>query len=423
MFTDIATIKVQAGKGGNGYLSFHSSRGNPRGGPDGGDGGRGGDIIVQASHNTNTLTKYRTSRLWKAQEGSAGFTNRRHGKNGESVVLTVPPGTVVREGNDIVADLILDGQQAVVATGGDGGFGNWHFKSSIRQAPKMAELGEPGESKELTLELKLVADVGLVGLPNAGKSTLLSMVSNAKPEIASYAFTTLVPNLGVVDVDDTSFLLADIPGLIEGASKGKGLGDEFLRHVERCRVLLHLIDVNSADIVRDYKTIRAELKNYAVDLSNTPFMVVLTKSETKPAAEVAKIRETLIAKAHVSPDDVKVISAVTTTGLVDLMRSANKMLQKARRDHAATVELNQEDEMPTIELSDALGWQVTKVGKKYHVSGEEIERFVRRTNFDQSDGVRRLREILRKKGVFKAAAKLGAQKGDTFVIIGKELAW
>lgn len=423
MFTDIVTVKVEAGSGGNGYLSFHSSRGNPKGGPDGGDGGRGGDIIVRVSHNTSTLTKYRTSRLWKAQEGSAGFTNRRHGKNGESVVLIVPPGTIVRDGDKIIADLIDDGQEAIVALGGNGGFGNTHFKSSIRQAPKMAELGEPGESKELVLELKLVADVGLVGLPNAGKSTLLSMVSNAKPEIADYAFTTLVPNLGVVDVDDTSFLLADIPGLIEGASKGKGLGDDFLRHVERCRVIIHLIDVNSDDIVRDYKTISRELKNYAVDLSNTPCIVALTKSETKPEAEIKKIRETLLQKTSISPDSIQIISAVTSMGLTGLMRAANRLLQKVEKDLSEKVETKKDEAMPVIKLDEALGWQIEKMGDKYVVTGEEIEHFARRTNFDQSDGVRRMREIMRKKGVFKAAAKLGAKKGDSFVVIGKELAW
>lgn len=421
MFTDIATVKVQAGNGGNGYLSFHSSRGNPKGGPDGGDGGRGGDVVVRASHNTSTLTKYRTSRLWKAQEGSPGSTNRRHGKNGEPVVLIVPPGTIVREGDQIIADLVQDHQEAVIAKGGDGGFGNWHFKSSIRQAPKMAELGELGETKELVFELKLVADVGLVGMPNAGKSTLLSMVSNAKPDIADYAFTTLVPNLGVVDIDDTSFLLADIPGLIEGASKGKGLGDDFLRHVERCRVLIHLIDINSQNIVKDYQTIRGELKNYTIDLSNTPFIVVITKCETKPKAEVNKICETLLKNTNISPDRLQVVSAVTGMGLTGLMRDANKILQDAKKVLKKTK--NPQDTMPIIKLDESLGWNVEKLGDKYLVIGEEIERFARRTNFDQLDGVRRLREILRKKGVFKAAAKLGAKKGDIFTINGKDLQW
>ncbi len=421
MFTDIATIKVQAGKGGDGYLSFHSSRSNSKGGPDGGDGGRGGDVVVRASHNTSTLTKYRTSRLWKAQEGSAGFTNRRHGKNGEPVVLIVPPGTIVREGDEIIADLVQNDQEAVIAKGGDGGFGNWHFKSSIRQAPKMAELGEPGETKELVLELKLVADVGLVGLPNAGKSTLLSMVSNAKPEIAGYAFTTLVPNLGVVDIDDTSFLLADIPGLIEGASKGKGLGDDFLRHVERCRLLIHLIDINSQDIVKDYQTIRGELKNYAIDLSDTPFIVALTKCETKPKNEVNKIRETLLKNTNISPDRLQVISAVTGMGLIGLMRNANRMLQDAQKALKKTKK--PQDTMPVIKLDESLGWNVEKLDDKYLVTGEEIERFARRTNFNQLDGVRRLREILRKKGVFKVATKLGAQKGDIFIINSKDLQW
>ena len=422
MFTDIATIKAQAGKGGDGLISFHRTRGNPKGGPDGGDGGKGGSIIVKASHNTNTLTKYRSAKLLRAEEGQAGGGNKRHGKNGEDIILLVPPGTIVRDGEDQIADLVENDQEAVVCAGGSGGFGNTHFKSSIRQAPKMAELGEMGENKELSLELKLVADVGLVGLPNAGKSSLLSMVSAAKPAIASYAFTTLTPNLGVVDVDERSFLMADIPGLIEGASEGKGLGDEFLRHVERCKVLIHLIDVNSLDIIKDYKTIQGELKNYAIDLSNRPCVIALTKTETKPEAEVDKLVASLAKHLKAKPEEIHTISAVRQMGLVGLMRAANQILQKAQKVEAQEAEVVAE-ELPVIKLSEELGWQVSKSDDKYLLTGEEVERFARRTDFAQADGVRRLREILRKKGVNKELKKLGAEKGDIVFVAGKDLKW
>ena len=300
MFTDIATIKAQAGKGGDGLISFHRTRGNPKGGPDGGDGGNGGSIIVKASHNTNTLTKYRSAKLLRAEEGQAGGGNKRHGKNGEDIILLVPPGTIVRDGEDQIADLVENDQEAVVCAGGSGGFGNTHFKSSIRQAPKMAELGEMGENKELSLELKLVADVGLVGLPNAGKSTLLSMVSAAKPAIASYAFTTLTPNLGVVDVDERSFLMADIPGLIEGAGEGKGLGHKFLRHVKRTKMLLHCISIENeiestggkeGGIEEVYNTIRAELETFDDELASKEEIILFTKSDLLEPGEAKKIAD------------------------------------------------------------------------------------------------------------------------------------
>jgi len=416
MFTDVATVKIQAGKGGDGKLNFRSSRGNAKGGPDGGDGGRGGDVVLIASNNTNTLAKYRSSKLWQAQNGGDGGTNLRHGKNGEEIILKVPVGTVVYDNNQQIADLVKEGQITTVAQGGRGGFGNAHFKSSIRQAPKMAELGEEGEAKTLKLELKLVADVGLVGLPNAGKSTLLSMVSNAKPEIANYEFTTLIPNLGVVEIGDVHFLLADIPGLIEGASKGKGLGDEFLRHVERCKVLIQLIDVNSDDIVRDYKTIRSELKNYAVDLSKRPYILALTKSETKPKAEVQELKKQLTKASGVNGSDIFTISAVTTQEITSLMQAASRIL-KAK--NAVKIKKSK-PEIPTITLSEDQIWQVEKVNNEYVVTGKKIEGFAKRTNFSQVDGVRRLRDILKKTGVMSEIGRLGGQEGDVIVIAGRK---
>lgn len=420
MFIDVALVKVQAGNGGNGHLSFHRTKANAKGGPDGGDGGRGGDVILRASHNTNTLAKYRSSKLWLAESGDEGGSNKRHGKNGQSLTLLVPPGTVVSEGESILAELTVDGQEVVIAAGGDGGFGNSHFRSSVRQAPKMAELGEAGSAKTLKFELKLVADVGLVGLPNAGKSTLLSVVSAAKPEIANYAFTTLVPNLGVVDIDSTTFLMADIPGLIEGASEGKGLGTEFLRHVERCRILLQLIDANDTDWITSYKTVRDELENYSVDLSKRDYLVVITKSESMPEAQLKARLKEFTTKAKLKKTQVFSISAVANVGLQELLRATIKKVQKSKK---AEEKVKVAEAMPVITLDPSEEWQVVKDGDKYIVTGSRLERFAARTNFDQPDGIRRLRDILKREGVWREVKKLGGEMGDTIVVAGKYMQW
>ncbi len=420
MFIDVATVKIQAGNGGNGYLSFHRTKGNAKGGPDGGDGGKGGDVILRASHNTSTLSKYRTSKLWAAEDGEQGGSNRRHGKNGESVVLLVPPGTIVFDDDKVLADLTEDGHEAIIAKGGSGGFGNTHFKSSVRQAPQMAELGERGENKTLKLELKIVADVGLIGLPNAGKSTLLSVVSSAKPEIADYAFTTLVPNLGVVDIDGKSLLLADIPGLIEGASKGKGLGIEFLRHVERCRVLLQLIDATSADWYKDFTTVRSELLQYSTELGKRPFLVVISKSESVAEADLQKKIQVFTKQAKLKKTDVYTISAVANTGVVTLLRAALKLVEKSNKQ-SQTVEKT--EELEVITLAPGETWEVSKEKEGYIVTGTRLERFAARTNFDQPDGIRRLRDILTREGVGRELHRLGAERGDTIIIAKKKLQW
>jgi GTP-binding protein len=250
MFVDTAKVFVQAGRGGDGAVSFRREIYIDKGGPDGGNGGKGGDVIFVASEGLNTLLNFRYKPELKGEPGQSGAKRDRYGKAGAANYVKVPVGTIVRRDGEVIADFTHDGQEVVVARGGDGGFGNAHFKSSVRQAPRVAEKGEPGDAFEAELELKLLADVGLVGFPNAGKSTFLSVVSNAQPEIADYAFTTLTPNLGVADIDDGSLLIADIPGLIEGASEGKGLGDAFLRHVERTAVILHLVDAYSEDIAK-----------------------------------------------------------------------------------------------------------------------------------------------------------------------------
>lgn len=415
MFTDVVTVKVAAGKGGNGVVSFHRTKGNAKGGPDGGDGGMGGNVIARADHNTNTLSKYRASKLWQAQDGCDGASNKKRGKMGEDIELIVPPGTVILDGETVIADLEKQGDEAIIAHGGRAGFGNAHFISSVRQAPKMAELGEPGEAKELTFELKIVADVGLVGLPNAGKSTLLSVVSNAKPKIANYPFTTLEPNLGVVDIDKHSFLMADIPGLIEGASLGKGLGDEFLRHVERTKVLIHLIDATSSTIADVYKTIQKELKNYKIDLTSRPQILVLSKIESVPKIEIAgKITE-LASVSKVPKKYIHTVSAVANMGLAELLRQTLKLIN----DTAKAAEVA-EEEIPVIRLDDSAMWEVIKKRKNlFIVTGKEIEGFAMRTNIDQYQGVQRLRHILVRKGIMRQIDRMGAIPGESKIRIAE----
>ena len=420
MFVDIATINVSAGNGGNGRMSFRSSRGNPKGGPDGGDGGDGGSIIARADHNSATLSKYRTSKMWRAEEGQHGGKNRRHGRNGENFVLPVAPGTVVRDGDRIIADLANDGDEAIIAQGGKGGFGNAHFVSSTRQSPRMAELGEKGEEKELLLELKLVADVGLVGLPNAGKSTLLSVLSNARPQIADYPFTTLVPNLGIMEGTDTAVVIADIPGLIEGAAQGKGLGDEFLRHVERTRVLLHLIDCTNDDVAKAYNVIQGELSNYQVDLSGRPQLVALTKIELLDKKDLKQKIAAVAKAAKLKQKDILAFSAQTHDGL-DALQGA--LLQRVAEANAVIKEATVED-MPVITLRDNDDfWEVSLDGDDYIVTGPTIEKFAERTNFEQFQGVARLRDIMTKRGIAHELERQGARHGSTIRIGGSTFKW
>lgn len=420
MFVDTATIEVKAGKGGDGRSSFLHEKYRAMGGPDGGDGGRGGDIILRVNHNLNTLVAYRNAKTIRAEAGSAGGGNRMHGKNGLDQIINVPQGTQVWEGEVVLADLTGVADEVIIARGGRGGFGNAHFKSSTRQSPRNAEFGEPGETHDLRLELKMVADVGLVGLPNAGKSTLLSVISNAKPEIADYPFTTLVPNLGVVDIDDFGFLVADIPGLIEGASEGKGLGDEFLRHIERTAVLLHLVDPGSADPAADYKVIQGELSQYDVDLSLKPQLVVITKTDTVDEATLKAATKAIKKVAGKTP--LFIISAQAHQGLLEVLRAAAELVKAARK---AREEKLAESAIPVIDIVDLPDfWRVTtEEDGIYRVTGERIEGFARRTNFEEDDGVRRLRDILAKTGVARELRRQGAQDGDLIRIGESELAW
>lgn len=405
-FVDRVQVTLKAGDGGDGLLSFRREKFRAKGGPDGGDGGDGGSIILQASRNQNTLANFRYQKLVKAENGQNGRRAKQHGKTGQDLLVPVPVGTVVVQDEHLLADLTTDGQQVLIAKGGKGGYGNAHFISSTRQAPRIAEKGESGQQIEATLELKMIADVGIVGLPNAGKSTLLSVISNAHPQIANYPFTTLTPNLGVVDIDkESSLLFADIPGLIEGASQGKGLGDEFLRHIERTSVLVHLIDVYGQDIKNDYQTIIQELRDYKVDLSTKAQIVVLTKIEgLAPKGLNKKLAQ--LKKIVARKTEVMAVSSVSGKGLKELLRATQKLVNLEIKKMAKTPETN---ELPVIGLrDDESDWQIKKTKTGFLVTGKKIERFAARTDFNDFYGEQRLRDIMYKMGIIKELERLGA---------------
>lgn len=419
MFVDTATVTVRAGRGGDGAVSFRHEIYVDKGGPDGGDGGKGGDVVFVATENLNTLLDFRYRPELKAEDGIAGSKRKRAGRMGQSLYVKVPVGTVVKQDGKVIADLTTHGEQVVIAKGGDGGFGNAHFKSSTRQTPRMAELGEPGDAFEAELELKLLADVGLVGFPNAGKSTFLSVVSNARPEIAEYAFTTLTPNLGVADIDNGSLLIADIPGLIEGASAGKGLGDAFLRHIERTAVLLHLVDAYSNDVAATYQTIRRELANYSSELVGRPEVVVLSKCDGLDQDIVAM---QIVELKHVVPDGTPVyaMSSAAHKGVKEVLRELYKQVQAAQGRRPVVDE--PQGEQVVITLSRGAfdkHWQVAydESDQRYHVQGDKIEKFARRTNYDQFESVNRLRDIMKRLGITHELTRQGAT-GDSMVQIG-----
>ena len=417
MFVDTAKVSLKAGKGGDGAVSFRHEIYIPKGGPDGGDGGRGGDIVFKADKDTNTLIDFRFTPILIAENGKNGAGQRAAGRSGRDLIIDVPIGTVVKKDGEIIADLTHDKQTAIIAYGGSGGFGNAHFKSSTRQAPRIAEVGEPGEEFEAELELKTMADVGLVGLPNAGKSTFLSVVSNAKPEIADYPFTTITPNLGVATIDGQDLLIADIPGLIEGASEGRGLGHAFLRHVDRTAVLLHLVDVYNNDAGEAYATIRRELEKYS-DLKDRPEIVALTKCEGVDEEIVKMQMAAILAK---NPEaQIYTISSAAHQGLDVLLRELKQKVNS--RQEVVKVE-EAKEEMPTIKLSQDLlkdTWKVEKVDDKFVVTGEKIEKFARRTDLNNYASVNRLRDIMKKLGIRGELTSLGAQPDSIISIAGKE---
>ncbi|HEY1064114.1 MAG TPA: GTPase ObgE [Candidatus Saccharimonadales bacterium] len=416
-FIDHVTVSVQAGDGGNGKLSFRREKFIAKGGPDGGDGGHGGDVVLVASRNQNTLAQFRFKKEITAEPGQQGGSTNKHGRNGKNAMVAVPVGTVATNADGVVvADLTQDGQEVVIAKGGRGGFGNAHFVSSRRQAPNFAEKGEPGEALELHFELKMIADVGLVGLPNAGKSTLLSRISNARPEIADYPFTTLKPNLGMVPIDDeTTVLFADIPGLIEGAAEGKGLGHDFLRHVERTAVIVHLVEAYNDDVATAYKTIRDELAAYKTKLDKRPEIVALTKIEGLDDEIIDDLKKQLQVAAG-KKATVMAISSMSGVGLRELLFAVKKVVVEARNK---VIEAEQADTVPVIKLADTSAqWRVTKEGKTFIISGHKIEKFAHRTDFSNEEGVQRLRDIMRKMGIMHKLQREGIEAGDTVRVGG-----
>jgi GTP-binding protein len=417
-FVDKVKVSAIAGKGGDGKMSFRHEKFIDKGGPDGGDGGDGGDVVLLASRNQNTLAAFRYQKELKAENGQPGGKSRKHGRSAADLLVSVPVGTMATDENGtVVADLVEDGQRVVVAKGGRGGFGNAHFVSSRRQAPKFAEKGDPGESFDLQLELKMIADVGLVGMPNAGKSTLLSKLSNARPEIADYPFTTLTPNLGVVDIDkDTSVLMADIPGLIEGAAKGKGLGHDFLRHIERTAVILHLIDSYNEEVATTFQTVRAELEAYQPELIKRHEIVALTKVEGLDNEIIDDLMSQL---QHVIAPGTPIfaISAQSGEGLQELL-FAIKAAVKEVRDRPAE-EADEASDIPVIRLADkGQEWHVEKRKGGYLVKGQRIEQFARRTDFNNDEALQRLRDIMRKQGIMHELTRQGIEAGQT-IQIGK----
>jgi GTPase len=412
MFTDRVKVFVKAGDGGGGQLSFRREKFVPRGGPDGGNGGRGGNVVLEVSRQLNSLQDYRFKHHFAAERGGKGGGSRRHGKDAADVVLQVPPGTLVKdEEGKTLADLIVDRQRLVVARAGRGGRGNASFKTSTRQTPRFAELGEPGESRWLWLELKLIADVGLLGLPNAGKSTLLSVASAARPKIADYPFTTLEPVLGVVELaDDASFVMADLPGLIEGAAEGAGLGLQFLRHVERTRALIHLIDVSSGDqqkLWSDYQQVRAELKKYSPALARRPQLIALSKMDAvTDSSEVVAFRQRLVKlRRRTFP-----ISAVTGEGVQDLLWATQRTLVR-RRDKVTA------EPLPALKVyrgpTTADPFTIEPVEGGFRVSGNQLERLLAMTDMTNPEGLAHFQRMLDRWGLNDALARHGARGGET----------
>jgi GTP-binding protein len=425
LFFDEATINIKSGDGGNGLVSFRREKFVPRGGPAGGNGGKGGDVVLRADKSLNTLLAFKHQVHFKAERGGHGGSSNKQGKTGEDCVVPVPAGTAVylRETDELIADLVHDGQEAVIASGGRGGRGNAAFKSSTNQVPRVAERGEPGEEMWLRLELKLIADVGTVGIPNAGKSTLLSVVSRAKPKIADYPFTTLTPNLGVVVVDHRDFVLADIPGLIEGAHMGSGLGHQFLRHIERTRMVIHLLNGLSPDPIGDFDAINAELELFNPLLADKPQIVALNKIDQPEVAELwPEIKAELEARGVADP---MAISALTGEGVQTLLRRVVAMLDElpepvSLADEPVVYRPEIDEDFFEIERE---GTERTPGLARWRVSGVRIERAAAMTNWDYYESGLRFQRILDVMGISKALNKAGVEDGDTVVIGSTELMW
>jgi GTPase len=419
MFTDEVEIVARSGKGGDGMVHFHREKYVPRGGPDGGDGGRGGDVVVEARRGISTLNALRRSRRQYATDGRNGGPNNMSGRSAPALVLGVPVGTMIHDvaAGQLLADLTAAGQRFMVCAGGRGGRGNQHFATARNQAPRTAEKGEPGQEKRLRLELRLIADVGIIGVPNAGKSTLLAALTNATPRIADYPFTTLEPNLGVARIDnETSLVLADIPGLIEGASAGAGLGHDFLRHVQRTRVLIHVLDGQSHDPVADFTQINSELALFDPTLSRKPQVVAFNKMDLQDVPARLKGVRSALAK---SDAEIVPISALTRT---DLRLLLMKVLHKLSEAPQAS---DQPEATPVYRPApDPRSFQITQAGPhRWQLAGASIERAAAMTFWEHDGSVRRFQRLMKSLGVDDALRDSGIQNGDTVAIGDYELDW
>ncbi len=422
MFLDEVNVQVVAGRGGNGSASFLRTRSQPKGGPDGGDGGRGGNVTVVADHNTSTLSAYRSAHSYHAGDGGDGHGSKKYGKKGTDLTLRVPPGTVVKVDGKVIADLDHTGAEFVIAHGGRGGLGNTHFATSTHQAPRFAELGEEGDSIEAVFELKLIADIGLVGLPNAGKSTLLSVVSAAKPKIANYPFTTLVPQLGVVSYGGSEFTMADIPGLIEGAHTGKGLGTAFLKHLERTRGLLIMVDAAGEPADQTYDLLMHELEAHSAVLAARPQRVVLTKVALATPEQRDIQLKRLAKAAGVSEAEILQLSSEEHVGINELSAACLQLVQQAQEIPEEVVD---EQAVIDVPLDDVLDWYIepsTEGG--WQIKGVVARRWAQRTNMQSQQAVERLKSILHRAGILKQLEQAGVDfEKDTIVIADKEIPW
>lgn len=421
MFIDEAVIDVKSGKGGDGVVHFRREKFVPLGGPDGGDGGRGGDIILQVSQTLNTLSTFQHKKVFRAEDGSRGGGNNKTGKSGKNLVIQVPPGTVIYndETGDVLGDLTAQHESFTVCKGGRGGKGNSRFATSRNQAPRIAERGEPCEERKLRLELKLIADIGIVGVPNAGKSTFLAAVTNAKPKIAAYPFTTIEPNLGVAVLDDeTTLILADIPGLIEGAHQGIGLGDTFLRHIQRARVLIHLLDGMAEDPVLDYAQINSELALFDPLLAEKPQVVAYNKMDLDDVqARWPEIEARLKSHGLNKDGEIITISAVAGTNIKMLLYQAALLLKEVP-------DLPEVVSLPVYTLeSDPREFSIKRTHDGWRVSGDAIERAAAMTYWEYDQSIRRFQRILEMFGIDAALIRLGVEPGDTVHIGEFELEW
>ena len=424
MFADRATIYVRSGKGGDGHVSFRREKYVPSGGPDGGDGGNGGDVIFQVDEGMNTLADYRHIRKYRAEDGETGGKKNCHGKNGQNIVLKVPLGTVIKEAESgkVIADMSGDNRRFVLLKGGRGGNGNQHYATSTMQAPKYAQPGQPAQELTLLLELKVIADVGLVGFPNVGKSTLLSRVTNAQPKIANYHFTTLSPNLGVVDLDDSrGFVIADIPGLIEGASQGAGLGHEFLRHIERTKVIIHIVDAagtEGRDPVEDIYTINRELESYNAEIGKRPQVIAANKMDAVCSVEDSDPLAAL--KAEFEPKGISVypISAISGQGLKELLYHVRDMLDQLDQEPTVFEQEYFPEEEKSSDSDAPFTVEYHEAADEYVVEGPRIEKMLGYTNLESEKGFTFFQNFLRENGILEQLEQLGIQEGDTVRMYG-----